>query len=212
MKKITFTLVAILLYQIIPMLWAPPLLLHWKMLALIGAAATLWLSQPAIRQQETEPHRNADQHTVWLILAMAGLSTIIPEIEWAYFRNDHTGDPSWNLIGLFLMVGGIGYRIWAIQTLGKHFTAMVQTADTQSLITSGPYRKLRHPSYLGAFVAIVGCAVLLQAWVGVFIAASAMLVAYIQRINAEERALAAHFGSAYLDYRANTWRMFPGVW
>ncbi len=39
-----------------------------------------------------------------------------------------------------------------------------------------------------------------------------MLVAYIQRINAEENALAAHFGAAYLDYRAQTWRMFPGIW
>ncbi len=163
MKKITFTLAAILLYQIVPMLWTPQLLLHWKMLALIGAAAALWLSQPAIRQQETESHQNADRHTVWLILIMAGVSTIIPEIEWAYFRDDHAGDPRWNLIGLTLMAGGIGYRIWAIQTLGKHFTARVQTADTQSLVTSGPYRLLRHPSYLGAFVAIVGCAVLLQA-------------------------------------------------
>jgi protein-S-isoprenylcysteine O-methyltransferase Ste14 len=208
MKKLSFTLAAILLYQIVPLLWAPRLLLHWKMLAIITAAATLWLSQPALRPREVE----ADRHTVWLILAMAGVSTIVPEVEWAYLRADQAGGTVWNLAGLALMVGGTGYRIWAIRTLGKHFSATVQTADTQTLITSGPYRNLRHPSYLGAFVAVVGCTVLLQAWVGAAVAACAMLYAYYQRITVEESALSAHFGETYRDYQIKTWRMLPGVW
>ena len=212
MKKLAFTLAVILLYQIVPLLWAPRLLLHWKMLTIIAAAATLWLTQPALRPQEVEAHRKADRQTVWLILAMAGVSTIIPEIEWAYLRNNHAGTAIWNLFGLLLMAGGTGYRIWAIRTLGKHFTATVQTAATQTLVTSGPYRNLRHPSYLGAFVAVLGCAVLLQAWVGAAVATCAMLYAYYQRITVEESALSAHFGETYRDYQLKTWRMLPGVW
>lgn len=212
MNKIIFTLSAIFLYQIVPLLGTPDLILHWKMFAIMATAATLWLSQPTLRRHDVDAHRSSDRNTVLLILAMAGISTIVPEIEWAYWRDEHTGSSVWNIAGLTMMAGAAAYRIRAIYTLGKHFSSTVQTGETQELITSGPYRYLRHPSYLGAFVAIVGCAVLLQAWVGVLVAIVAMIYAYIQRINAEEKALESHFGTAYRDFQARTWRMFPGIW
>ncbi len=212
MNKILFTLAAIFLYQIAPLLGAPHLILHWKMLAIMATAAAIWLSQPALRGHDVDAHRSSDRNTVLIILAMAGVSTIAPEVEWAYFRNEHTGSTLWSIIGLVMMVCAVAYRIWAIHTLGKHFSSTVQTGEAQELIMSGPYRYLRHPSYLGAFVAIIGCAVLLQAWMGVLVAVAAMLYAYIQRINAEEIALEAHFGAAYRDYQMRTWRMFPGIW
>jgi len=212
MKKLTFTIVAILICQILPLLAAPHLLLHWKMLAITAAAAAIWLSQPAIQSPKTTDNNSRDRNTMWLILAMAGVATIVPEIEWAYGRTDHSGTIEWNIAGLAMMAGGIVFRIWAIRTLGRFFTAAVQTSEAQVLLESGPYALLRHPSYLGAYVAIVGCAVLLQAWWGASIAITGVFYAYYQRISAEEIALEAHFGEAYQAYQARTWRMFPGLW
>lgn len=212
MKKLLFAAVAILFYQILPLLGAPALILHWKMLAIILTAATLWLSQPALRSNDAEAHRKADRRTVYLILVMAGLSTVVPELEWAYWRHDQAGRAVWNVAGLALMGGGTAFRLWAIRSLGRYFTATVQTNEAQTLITSGPYRRLRHPSYLGAYAAIVGCAVLLQGWAGLLVAAAAMGYAYARRIAAEERALSAHFGEAYQRYRSQTWRLVPGIW
>ncbi len=212
MTKVFFTLAAIVLYQIIPLLGAPLLLFHWKILAIITIAAALWLSQPTVRKHDVAAHHKTDRYTVLLILAMAGVSTIVPEVEWAYLRTDHSGNILWNTVGLGLMVGGTAYRIWAIHTLGKYFTTTVHADNAQVLITNGPYSHLRHPSYLGAIVAIVGCAVLLQAWIGVLVATAAMSYAYFQRIRAEEEALSTHFGEAYRSYQKRTWRMLPGVW
>lgn len=212
MRKVLFALAAIVLCQIAPLIAAPNLLLHWKMITIITIAAALWLSQPTVHKYNVEAHHTADRYTVLLILAMAGISTIVPEVEWAYLKTEHSGKVLWNAIGLALMVGGTGYRIWAIYTLGKYFTATVQADEAQVLITSGPYRHLRHPSYLGAYVAIVGCAVMLNAWIGFLVASTAMLYAYSQRIRAEEEALSTHFGETYLDYQMRTWRMLPGVW
>lgn len=81
MKKLLFTCIAILLYQVIPLLGTPTLLLHWKMLFVMATAVVLWLSQPAIRAKEASTHQSTDRNTIWIILVMAGVTTIIPELE-----------------------------------------------------------------------------------------------------------------------------------
>lgn len=212
MQKIVFTAVAISLYQVLPLLGAADLLLHWKMLIVMATAAALWLSQPAIRADDAEANRPTDRHTLWLILAMAGVATIIPELEWAYFKADKAGAAIWNGIGMALVGAGTVFRIWAIRTLGRYFTSTVQTTGEQMLVTTGPYTLVRHPSYLGAFAAILGISVLLQTWVGLAVAAMAMLYAYYRRIAAEESALLAQFGEDYVLYSKKVKKMLPGVW
>ena len=149
---------------------------------------------------------------MWLILVMAGVATVIPELEWTYGRSDHSGQCLWNLTGLATMFGGTAFRVWAIWVLGKHFTATVRTSQAQALIQRGPYRFVRHPSYLGAFLAILGCAILLQAWTGAMVAAAAMGYAYYRRIVAEESALVLRFGDQYRHWQSRSWRIIPFVW
>ena len=188
MKKFLFTIIAIILYQIVPLLGASELIFHWKSLVMIFMAAVLWLSQPSV----VSSNFDTDKNTLWVILGMAGVSTIVPELDWAYRLQNQDGVRLWNSIGLTLMFGGLLFRVWAIYTLGKNFTSTVQTSNEQNLVQTGVYTKLRHPSYLGAFVAIVGCSVLLQSWVGFVVAFAAMSFAYYKRISVEERALQSH--------------------
>lgn len=212
MKKLLFTCAAILLYQGVPMLGQPSLLLHWKMLIVITTAAVLWLSQPAIRTEEANANKSKDHSTIWLILGMAGVSTIIPELEWAYFRQNTYGVFLWNVTGIALIVSGLLFRLWAIRTLGRFFTGTVQTSSEHQLVTTGPYTLVRHPSYLGAFVAILGISVLFQAWLGLLVATIAMSYAYYHRIKVEEAALLDQFGEHYAQYVMNRKRMLPGIW
>ena len=79
MNKLLFTLAAIFLYQIAPLLGAPHLILHWKMLAIMATAAAIWLSQPALRGHDVEAHRNADRNTVLIILAEPMLKLLFPQ-------------------------------------------------------------------------------------------------------------------------------------
>ena len=212
MKKIPFTLAVIALCQIAPLLAAPALLLHWKMLAIMTAAALLWLSQPAIRPGEVQANRSSDRSTLWLILIAAGVSTVTPEMEWAYYLDTYEGLPSWNAFGLALMITGTSFRLWAIRSLGRYFTATVQTVTAQPLVSTGPYAVVRHPSYLGAYAAVLGCAVLLQAPVGFGVAAFTMFYAYYQRIKVEEQILKGYFGETYDHYAARVKRLLPGIW
>jgi protein-S-isoprenylcysteine O-methyltransferase Ste14 len=57
-------------------------------------------------------------------------------------------------IGLGIFWCGIALRLWSFRTLGRYFTVTVQTSGDQPVITSGPYRAIRHPSYAGILLAL----------------------------------------------------------
>jgi protein-S-isoprenylcysteine O-methyltransferase Ste14 len=79
------------------------------------------------------------------------------------------------------------------------------------LVTSGLYGIIRHPSYLGLFVSVLGWGLAFRSGVGVAIAVL-MLLVLLARIKAEERLLSETFGAEYDAYRARTWRLLPYVY
>jgi protein-S-isoprenylcysteine O-methyltransferase Ste14 len=96
--------------------------------------------------------------------------------------------------------------------LGKNFTATVKITKEHELIKTGPYKVIRHPSYLGALIAIIGCPVFLNNTYTIFISCIAMMIAYYFRINVEEKTLSNHFGEFYEDYKKTTYRLLPLIW
>jgi len=71
---------------------------------------------------------------------------------------------------------------------------------------------VRHPSYLGAWLALVGCGLFLGAFAGALVAAFSMSIAYYFCITAEEKTLLSTFGDDYRDYQKRTKRLLPLVW
>jgi protein-S-isoprenylcysteine O-methyltransferase Ste14 len=59
-------------------------------------------------------------------------------------------------LGLALGVAGVAFRWYAIKTLGRFFTMRVTTSADQTVVDTGPYRLIRHPSYTGALMTVVG--------------------------------------------------------
>lgn len=212
MNKLVFTLAAILLLNIAPLAGKPELILHYKSITLIIAAACLWLSQPAFSTQEAKRDQGSDRLSIIVILLMSSLSVVASVVEWGYSNNAAETSFTATCIGAALLLTGIAIRVWAIRTLGKHFTATVTLTDDHQLVRSGPYRWVRHPSYLGAFMAIAGCPVFLNAWWATGIAIAAMTIAYYLRIGVEEKMLSSYFGDKYLDYSKQTKRIIPFIW
>jgi protein-S-isoprenylcysteine O-methyltransferase Ste14 len=212
MNKLLFTIAAILLLNIAPLAGKPELILHYKSILLIIAAACLWLSQPAFSTQEAKRDKNSDRLSIIVILLMSSLSVVASVVEWAYRNNAVESSIPMTIVGALLLVLGIGVRVWAIRTLGKHFTATVTLTDDHQLVRTGPYRFVRHPSYLGAFMAIMGCPIFLNAWWATGIAIAAMTIAYYLRIGVEEKMLSSYFGDKYLEYSKQTKRIIPFIW
>src|SRR5271165_2441425 len=80
------------------------------------------------------------------------------------------------------MIIGMVLRIWSIVHLGKFFTVNVAIQEGQRVIQDGPYRFVRHPSYSGSILAIVGLACLTFNWLVV------VLVLGLSRCSAAKRA------------------------
>jgi protein-S-isoprenylcysteine O-methyltransferase Ste14 len=114
--------------------------------------------------------------------------------------------------GMVLLVGGLVLRGWSIKALGNYFTGVVMVSADQPVITAGPYRVLRHPSYTGYLLACAGVG--LASANGVALAAMVLLPlpAFLWRIHAEESALLATLGDRYRGYAAQHKRLVPLIW
>ena len=116
------------------------------------------------------------------------------------------------IIGLVVFAGGEALRVWSKLQLGRYFTYTVQTSSDQPVITTGPYRMLRHPSYTGMVLIIMGIGLLWGNWLGFGVLTVTAFVGLAYRISVEETALLADLGDRYRTYAEHHKRLIPFVW
>jgi protein-S-isoprenylcysteine O-methyltransferase Ste14 len=113
-------------------------------------------------------------------------------------------------LGVVLFATGGALRIWPVFVLGHRFSGLVAIQAGHTLVTSGVYGVIRHPSYLGLLVNSLGWSLAFRSGVGVLL--TALLVPpLLARIRSEETLLRAQFGDEYNGYCAHTSRLIPGV-
>lgn len=197
----------------LPLLAQPGLLLTPQIALLLAGTAVLFATQPAIRPADVAADRGRDRSSALLILLGFLAAQMAAVIEWAWLNDTQAWHlDGWTVAGIAMLVGGIALRVWSIRLLGRHFTATVRVTHDQRIVRSGPYRRIRHPSYLGALIASLGCAVLLHAGVAFVIGLAILLAVYRYRIAVEERALVEQFGDAYARYQRDSYRLVPFVY
>ena len=105
-----------------------------------------------------------------------------------------------------LLLAGLSWSVWSLRQLGRSFSVIAQA---RAVVSTGPYRLVRHPLYLGEMVSAAGLALTVVGWPA--LATWCMLVSLqVYRSVQEERVLSAHLPD-YADYRARTHRLIPGV-
>lgn len=211
MRKVFLASVSNMLMIVLPLLGKPALMLNWKILFIIIGSVSMWLTQPPVSVKETGDQKSSDRFSVILILFMSFISVVVPVVDWAYFKDAPGSFTIYSAIGIGMVVTGISFRAWAVRSLGKYFTATVQIKDDHRLVKTGPYHIVRHPSYTGAFLALIAGGVILESLTGFIISCIAMIIAYYVRIGIEEKELIARFGNDYLDYRRETKMIIPYV-
>ena len=111
--------------------------------------------------------------------------------------------------GLALMAGGLAVRLWAIRTLGRYFAPDVSLGQDHRLVDRGLYRLIRHPSYTGTFMTILGYGLALTNAVSLAVMLAIPGLAYGYRMRVEERALIEAFGDDYRAYARRTKKIIP---
>jgi protein-S-isoprenylcysteine O-methyltransferase Ste14 len=114
-------------------------------------------------------------------------------------------------VGFVVLALGVSLRLGPMMELGRRFVSVVALQDDHALHTSGFYRWMRHPSYLGIILMDLGFA-------GVFRSTIALLLMPVvfwmfkRRMDVEEGFMVDQFGESYRNYMGQTRRLMPGVY
>ncbi|MFC3716386.1 methyltransferase family protein [Luteimonas soli] len=183
---------------------------------LFPALCLLWIASE-IRilwhRRSGDAARKRDAGTLRVLVVVIGASVALAAgfdgLDVARFPR-HLQAPLWWL-GIALILAGMPLRWWSIRVLARHFTVDVAIRPDHELVRRGPYRLLRHPSYTGLLMTFLGFALCLGNWLSLA-AMLPVILAFLWRIQVEERVLAAAFGDRYAAYARGTKRLIPFVW
>lgn len=207
MKRNLMSIILAVIYVMLPLIAAFYKVLSLEVFIVFVAALLMMITQKPFNAREAKERKDTDRNSFWIIYGCSTVSLWVTLVDWAYLSQ-----PSRNLylvvLGFLTIVLGLAFRIYAIRTLGRHFTNTVQVVTDHKLITSGPYRYFRHPSYTGSLIAYLGVGVLLQSVIGIIASLALMGLAYSMRISAEEDLLQKKL-DGYREYMKNTWALLP---
>jgi protein-S-isoprenylcysteine O-methyltransferase Ste14 len=151
-----------------------------------------------------------DRGTTLTIVAAYGLAAGLPLV--ARRLPGRRLPPAAAPAGLVLQAAGLAVRAWSMRALGGSYTRTLRTgAGGQALVTSGPYRLVRHPGYLGSLLTWTGFALASRSWPVVVLAAGLLGGAYGRRIVVEEQLLGRDI-PGYPAYCQETRKLIPFVW
>jgi protein-S-isoprenylcysteine O-methyltransferase len=189
-------------------LWPPALRLpqFWMV---FGVSVLANMLQPSYRPFEgsrTPEDRGTAAQILWTVYLTQAAALV--ELVWRRRFGLPLDLTTWAAFAA--MLGGLALRTWAVLVLGRWFTWNVTVQTGQELVSHGPYRTLRHPSYTGALITFVASCVLLRSWVVAMLAAFALSVAFRRRIRYEETLLVGTL-AGYGDYMARTGGLLPRI-
>jgi len=118
--------------------------------------------------------------------------------------------PPLSVCGLIICAIGLSLAVWARKYLGRNWGMPMSVKEDPELVTTGPYRYVRHPIYSGMLLAMLGSALASGVlWLIVFVFFGTY---FVISARAEERLMLRQFPEEYPEYRAKTKAIVPFVW
>ena len=180
---------------------------------LVGAAISTYHRRKADRETGETISPRAEGPSIMIALRVFGLClwlaifAYLVDPRWmAWSQVELPAWLRWSGLGLGIVADLLAY--WVFSNLGTNVTPSVQTRTAHQLVTSGPYRWVRHPLYLMGLIAYTGFALLAANWFMALLSA-AVFVVLVLRLPQEEARLLDRFGDQYREYMQRTGRFLP---
>ncbi len=197
---------------LVPLLLRPTRALHPAVWVLCASTAAVYLTHPAMPPLRQLWRAPGERRSGAWCLASTNLTALAGVVDFSLQeRVAEPGSPSF-VAGAALVAWGLWERTRAVKALGGRFTSSLQFPRGQELITSGPYRRVRHPGYLGVLLGFFGTALLLDSVACLLLTLLLVVPAYLFRIHVEEAVLRAGAGRAFTEYARRTARLLPFLW
>lgn len=167
-----------------------------------------------LRDRRGVTGESADRGSLRIVLAAiaVGLLAAFYAARAADFARLVTWKAEARLTALILIWSGLALRLWAIMTLGAFFRRTVHLQEGHRMITTGPYRIVRNPAYLGTVLSLTGLGLGLDNWLSALVLAIAGLIGFGLRIRVEDAAMTARFGDEHAAYRKRKAALIPFIW
>lgn len=138
--------------------------------------------------------------------AMLAFLIYPPLVAWAQLAL-----PLWlRWAGLAIMALMLPFVYWLFSNLGNNVTPTVSIRKEHQLVTTGPYRYIRHPLYTFGFLLMTGMSLVAANWF-LFVTLMLAMTALLERTKQEEANLLARFGDQYAEYMQRTGRYIPKI-
>lgn len=141
-----------------------------------------------------------------IILVSHGVTITFTVLGW--FRLEALYHPLW-IASLITYPLGLILRYVSILYLGQHFTRNVEVSQSQTLISNGPYRILRHPLYLGLFLLTISVPLFFQNWMMTIVSSGMMFLILNHRMTIEETMMEQVIGEDYRLWKKLRYRFIP---
>ena len=171
-----------------------------------------------LRVQERRSKNGSVRRTPTLGFYLVGIAVVIAENVWLYLAPPVVPDATIShgaiafAVGLAIFLAGASMRVWSFRALGQYFSFSIEVRPDQNVVTAGPYRTVRHPSYAGGLLIVIGVGLMSANWAAVAVMAVLALIMIVWRIHVEEDALMTTLGDRYRSYASGTKRLVPLVW
>jgi protein-S-isoprenylcysteine O-methyltransferase len=162
-----------------------------------------------IKDKANSKDKGTEAQIIWSVY----ICLLFTILEASYLRFPES--VKWNMVttvSLVIMTLGLLLRTWSIYSLGKYFTMHLAIHKEHEIICTEPYRYLRHPSYVGAFLTYLGTTVFFHSWFSLIVALIILPIAWLRRMHYEERLLTDEFGEEYTTYCQTAKKVIPGIW
>jgi len=207
-KAIQASLICGLILGVLYLVWPAALNLPqlWFVVFVSVLANVFQPSYRPFESSRTSEDRGTGRQILWTVYA----TQILAVTELVYRRRVSLPLDWVTTITAIMIAFGLILRIWAVVSLGRWFTWNVTVQPGQVLVKEGPYRVIRHPSYMGAWLVFVGSCMLFRSYVAALVASILLLLAFLRRIRHEESLMLATFPQ-YEAYKETTGSLIPRV-
>jgi len=184
--------------------------LLWLLLAGLWVGCELALTHKSRQAMGDFRHDKGSAGWLWGTCAAAVVAALLFK-HWHYLPLALPYLPR-QAVALVLFAAGVGLRMAAIAYLGRLFTSHITINHSHHLVKKGPYRWLRHPSYLGLLLAFAAAGLAMGDGLALLALTLPVAVAVRHRIQLEEAVLAGHFPDEYPLYSKTTKKLLPWIY
>jgi protein-S-isoprenylcysteine O-methyltransferase Ste14 len=196
--------------------WQAWIFLALFLLPMFFFSGYFYTRDQALMQRRLQSREKVSQQRIIMGVArlLGLLASLLPGFDYRFgwSRRIFGAEPLWLMIAAdVLFLAGYLVTYW-VMTVNSYASRTIQVAAGQQVISSGPYKIVRHPMYLGALFSVLAIPLVLGSYVAWPAYAVVIVPALVLRLLNEEKVLSKEL-PGYSEYCEKThYRLVPLVW